>query len=437
MAPGCVRISEQKGLAVSDQGTGTTTFPDTVMHVAPRSFAFLSACFASAALGACESEPRPEWCTAESGEPVILPGAVSQWEDDGVSLRFTELWRAGGLNEGEELAFPISASAAADGRLAIADFGLGESIVVHPDGTWEGSWTRKGEGPGEVQSPLGAAWDEAGNLLIYDVGRHRIMRLSAPRTLRDEIEVPPEVGGPIWVDGGLAWTATTGDGAVYIEPLLLGFGNLPAEAPVVVLRWMPGRARADTIVRAAVPIISNGDHSGMIVPGTARPVVAPAAREVFAVGGTGSDYVIRVMTEDGRAIRTICRDTPPLPLTEIERGEEPPAGSDPGPELERRLAAIRAAPRPDPAPFGRMFYDAAGRLWVQRDRPAPFTADHVLGVAGATFDLFSPSGAWLAETRAPAGSHILAATGDRAYALEESEEGALWIVAYDLHRGPS
>lgn len=91
--------------------------------------------------------------------------------------------------------------------------------------------------PREVQSPLGAAWDDAGNLLIYDIGRHRIMRLSAPRTLRDEIEVPPEVGGPVWDDGGLAWTATTGDGAVYIEPLLPQFENVPSQAAAIVLRW--------------------------------------------------------------------------------------------------------------------------------------------------------------------------------------------------------
>lgn len=52
-----------------------------------------------------------QWCAAEAGEPIVL-AAASRWEEDGVALRFEELWRAGGLNEGEELAFPFSMAAA-------------------------------------------------------------------------------------------------------------------------------------------------------------------------------------------------------------------------------------------------------------------------------------------------------------------------------------
>lgn len=386
---------------------------------------------------ACGSEAPPAWCAAEAGEPVVLASAVSPWEEDGVALRFTELWRAGGLNEGEELAFPTSIAAASDGRLAIADFQLGETIVVHPDGTWDGSWTRQGRGPGEVQSPLGAAWDDAGNLLIYNIARHRIVRLSAPRTLRDEIEVPPELGVPIMEAGGLAWTATTGKGAIYIEPLLPPFENVPREAAAVVVRWMPGQAGVDTIVRVPVPIIPLDQHTGAVLPGAARPVIAPAADGTFAVGGTASGYVIRVIGHGGEPIRTICRNALSLPLADVERGEAAPPGWDPGPELERMLAATRAARRPEPAPFSRMFYDAAGRLWVQRDRPAPFTTDQVYGVAGATFDLFAASGEWLGEARAPATARIVTATSDRAYALETSDEGALWLIAYRLRLTPS
>lgn len=316
-------------------------------------------------------------------------------------------------------------------------FNSARQIVVNPDGTWDGSWTRTGSGPGEVRSPLGAAWDDAGNLLVYNIARHRIVRLLAARALRDEIEVPPELGAPIMEAGGLAWTATTGEGAIYIEPLLPPFDNVPSEATAVAIRWMPGQAGVDTIVRVRVPIIPLDQHTGTILPGAARPVIAPAAGGTFAVGGTASGYVVRVMGDEGEPIRTICRNTPSLPLTDVERGEAAPPGWDPGPELERTLAAIRAARRPEPAPFGRMFYDAVGRLWVQRDRATPFSVDQVYGVAGAAFDLFATSGEWLGETRAPATARILAATADRAYALEESDEGTLWLVAYRLHLDPS
>jgi hypothetical protein len=382
---------------------------------------------------ACASDAGLDWCVASAGEPVTVNTGASRWDRQDVALRFTESWRRGGTNEGEELIFPFTmAISPVDGRLALADFQLAEAIVVGEDGTWEGAWTRAGRGPGEVQAPLGVAWDEEGRLVVYDIGRHRLIRLSSPHTLDGETEVPPEFGGPVFQTGGLEWTATLGDGTIFLEPMTTAIDDRSA-AEVRVLRWTPGTASADTIVLDTVPLVP-GLEMDMVVPGSPRPVLAPAADGRLAVGGVDARYRIRVQDAGGSAVRTICRAAAALPLTPIETGAEKPSELADGPETERMLAVLRASPRPDPpAPFGRMFWGSDGRLWVQRERPEPNDIyDRYFGITGATWDVFDSDGDWLGQASAPPGLRLMAATAETAYALEEATDGALWLVALRL-----
>lgn len=388
---------------------------------------------------ACASEEPPsfDWCESLDGEPVVFAAGASRWQRERVTLRFVEIWRRGGTRDGEELIFPFAmAVSPVHGRVALADFRLEQTVVIGANGEWEGPWTRQGSGPGEVRSPLGVAWDTAGHLVVYDIGRHVLLRLAAPDSVFSETSVPPAFGGPVFQSGSFEWTATQPDGTLFIEP-----SPQPLDEDLVetrILRWSPATGRIDTVAADTLPVVP-GPEPDMILPGAPRPVLAPAMAGGFAAGGGDGHYRIRLIGPDDRPERTLCRDVATLPMTGSENGTETPSELAEGPDTERMLAAIRDAPRREPpAPFARMFYGSDGRLWVQRDRPEPLNAqDRYFGVAGATWDVFSPAGEWLGETIAPSAVRIMAATDAVAYAIEESADGALWLVALRLELAPS
>lgn len=98
--------------------------------------------------------------------------------------------------------------------------------------------------------------------------------------------------------------------------------------------------------------------------------------------------------------------------------------------------AIQGAPLAEtPAAFGRMFFGAEGRLWVQRDRPAPLdNIDALLGPAGALYDVFDVQGQYLGELRAPPRARLQAAAGDTVWAFEIGDMDETQVVAYLMVR---
>jgi hypothetical protein len=80
-----------------------------------------------------------------------------------------------------------------------------------------------------------------------------------------------------------------------------------------------------------------------------------------------------------------------------------------------------------------MFHSSDGRLWVQRDRPAPLMEhDVMLGVAGARYDVFDAEGRYLGEVQAPERLRALGATREEVYGFEIDDQGAIWVVAYRM-----
>ena len=116
-------------------------------------------------LGCGRDEGRVEGC-----EDILAPDA---WAENDPP-RLIELWRAGGTNEGEELANPISAAVGPRGRLAIVDFQLGV-VGVGADGAWLGPLTKPGSGPGEVGLPVAASWTDEGRTVVLDMGNGRLV----------------------------------------------------------------------------------------------------------------------------------------------------------------------------------------------------------------------------------------------------------------------
>lgn len=397
-------------------------------------------------LTACSSEAESPgaWCDAGSPDATIVftgAGDAGVWTNDGLpEPRFTELWRAGGLNEGEELTFPLSASVSKNGQLAVADFGLSELTIIGPDGAWGEPSARSGQGPGELGAPVAAAWSPDGaDVAVFDIANSKIVYVGVGESPREDLPVPTSMTGPAVASGELAWAGVTPAGSALLRPAASvdASNRSPtresAPAHSVVLRSLPGLDSFDTIGSTTVPTIGGGRPYGdRNAPGWPMLAVATGRSGEIAIGGEDARYRIRILSRDGAHRSTLCRDAPPLPIDRPEKlgrsEEEPPTG------LEE---AIAAAPRPDSlAPYGRLFFSHEGNLWVQRERPTGLSfGEEYHGVPGAQYDVFDPTGVFLGTVRAPAKARLQAALGDTVWAYEVGELDETWIVAYQLEHG--
>lgn len=345
--------------------------------------------------------------------------------------RLVELWRAGGLNEGEELAYPVGLAASADGRVAIPDFQLAEVPVIERDGRWLGSWTRRGPGPGELTSPVAASWSRDGRLAVFDISASKVLFLDDGEPAGDDIPVAPSFTAPVVASGQVPWAGVQPNGGALLQPVarsIPGSGD-PGLRSTLLLFLPPGASVADTLARATVRTVPDGPFAGWALPGWPRLLAAVGSDGAIAVAAAESAYRITVYDSAGAPVRRIVRDAPPLPVTPRERGD--------GAVLPPALAeALRHAPLPgSPQPFGRLFWGARGRLWVQRERPSPVDdADVRFGVPGAHYDVFDSGGRYLGEVRAPERARLQAAAGDTVWGVEVGSLDEVSVVAYRVAR---
>jgi len=393
-------------------------------------------CASDAGSGAADA-PAAAWCEAHpDGAEVALTPADDEgtWGREGLgSPNFFELWRAGGLNEDEDLAFPLNASVSHAGRLAIADWELGNLSIVERDGRWIGDWAARGQGPGELALPAAARWIGASDtVVVFDIGNGRVVFLSDGRPVRPHVLVDPGFLAPILISGEVGWVGVTPAAGVLIAPAPTAPADSEdADAAAPILFQRARASEVDTLVTVAIPTMrARPPYGTLTAPGWPRPVAALGGDGSIVVGGMDGRYRILRLEESGDTIGMICRDTRALPFSERERHAD--RDDDYVAALEEAIAAV---PHPDSlAQFGRLFLSVEGNLWVQRDRPSALRfGDAYHGVPGALYDVFDPAGRYLGEVRAPENARLQAALGDTVWAYEIGELDETWVVAYELH----
>ena len=379
----------------------------------------------------CTRPQDVSWCTsAESGVEVAASTGPGVWEREGEPRTLVELWRAGGLNEEQNLAYPVALSAGPSGHVAIPDFQLSQVIVVGPDGTWLGRWGRRGRGPGELATPVAATWSRDSMLAVFDVVASKVLFLEVGEPAEADLQVDPSFTAPIVASGQLPWAGVQPDGGILVQPKPEPIETSPGLRAALLLRLGPHTSTPDTLVRAQIRTLSEGRFAGWSLPAWPRLIAAIGTDGAIAVNAAEPAYRITVLDSTGDPVRVICRQAPPQPVTDRERGAEASAP----PQLRQ---AMEAAPHPDSAQsFGRLFWGAHGRLWVQRDRPAPLEdLDGLFGAPGALYDVFGEDGRYLGDLRAPPGVRLQSAAGDTVWGLEFGQFDEAWVVAYGIEGG--
>lgn len=330
---------------------------------------------------------------------------------------------------------PAGAAPGLHGRLAIPDFQLQEVLVLDADGTWSGAWGGTGDGPGEYRYPLAAAWSRRGRLAVLDVGGGRIVFFRNGKATGEPLRTAPRILAELMAGGRLRWQGIGPDGTLYLIPPAAAAGDVhgggPAGGPPtvrsVLLRVAPGGSGPDTLLTATERVLG-GRFPTWPAPGWPRLVAAADPHGGVVAAGWGPGYRIAEFAADGSLTRIVCRAALPIPFADDERGG---AGSRTDADL---VSALRQSPAPaSPASVGRLFVGAQGRIWVERDRPRALArADASFGRPGGTFDVFGPQGRYLGAVRAPDGSRLVAASGDRVWGFVEGALDQTTVVAYRL-----
>lgn len=382
---------------------------------------------------ACGPEETSRACRGLDLPDAAVSEGPGRWEEQGRSPELVELWRAGGLEEGQGMVFPITIAAGPEGRIAVPDFGAGRVFVVAPDGEWLGSWTRRGRGPGEILRPVAARWTADGRLGVFDIQGSKVAWLDGPGETADELQLDPDFTSPVIASGSLRWAGLGPRGTAWLRPGPSGAEAVGARAVDAVTRLRVSAETPDTVLRDTVPTLAaDGRFSGTVLPGAPRPVTAVAADGALLFASPDGRYAVhRLGPSDDRPSPVLCRSAGPRPLRTAERAEgDVPEGG------EALADAVRGASEPGRlASIGRLMAGADGRIWVQRERPAPFGRQGIYGPPGGTWDVFGAEGGYLGGVEAPAGGMLLAARGDTAWAFEAGELDEIWIVAYELRFG--
>lgn len=388
-------------------------------------------------------ETAPYACSPlADGVEVVANEGPGAWANDDLSPRLTELWRRGGTREGEELVLPTFPAVSHTGRLAVPDFRLAEATVIEPDGTWLRSWTRSGEGPGEIRSAVAASWTADGDLLVFDVVGSKVVRLEGPSDVVGEIPIEPSFTGPVVASGELTWAGLqpNGDLLLTTEGTPADGGTAQNTVGLAIRELEAGADRPTTVSSTELPAVDVSWTSDWILPAGPRPLAATSAHGALVVAATDGSYRLIVRDSTGGGVLQVCRDTDPLPLTPVERGELLPshlrdAEGQSRLRYEELRQAIAETSRPsNPASMGRLVLGSAGRIWVQRERSSGYPGGRagIYGLAGALHDVFAPDGSYLGEVRMPEGEALQAALGDTIWTFEVGELDETWVRAREL-----
>jgi hypothetical protein len=320
-----------------------------------------------------------------------------------------------GVAEGDpgyEFHLVLGAGLLSDGRVAVLDWGSRQVRLFGAEGRLVGVQGRDGDGPGEYRSPQ-MLWVLPGDsIAVYDPRQERVtvlassadgIELARVTPVRRGIMSPLPAGA---LDGGrrLVVLHRTFEAATPIQPRMgavwaLSIDSLASDS-LIQLRHgsygrMPGGEEFGVV--AGYPMF--GGLSGWAMAGADR-----------LVHGSGQEYAVEVADPWGHTRRIVRWHGPDRTVTDDDVrtwidsmvARAPPERRP----LERRRREAMPVAETKPT-HGRLLFDAAGRLWVNR---WGLWADNLND--SPDWWVFDPEGRMVATARMPDGFRAFQ-VGDR------------------------
>lgn len=382
------------------------------------------ACGLALAMAACAAdEPRGD----ESRVVIDTVGGVEYVHAFGAPRVFeiepgVRIGSGGGAGDPgpDEFGMVRSIVADADGAIYVADVQANEIRVFGADGAHLRTIGRSGDGPGEFNALYALAWI-GDTLAAFDPRNGRIGFLSPAGDWLGSTLYLPLTGDPMTV----RFHAPSVDEAYIIGYLRREDGSR------LIFNRVTGTGIADTLVPPPLPgpalppaIVCphpNGAISFFTTPFAPRHVTTPAPGGVLATAWS-ADYRVAFVTEAGDTVRVVERDYRPYPVTD----EEWEAGTADYRRFREEVPGARCEPsspsRPDAKPAIRhLFFDAEGRLWVER-----YAAD------GFAYDIFARDGRFLGTVDVPDRDERFPpyARSGWLYQVETDELGVQYVANY-------
>jgi len=296
------------------------------------------------------------------------------------------------------------------GNVYASDFLSSKVWIFDGEGRLQGSVGRKGQGPGEFQSPAGVAVGPRGDLWVRDIDH--VSRFGIDSTTGFLDKFVGSFDGPLYSDW--AWMRTirfNASGDLFYPSRHWSVGSRAART--FVIRYTPDGHLEDTLfvpdyanappLTAFIPL---GPRGGRMLAGLNHvPFAALPVWDVTLAGtivsGDGLIYQLQETDSQGIVVRTFGRDLPLESIPDAERDDSVRAlrsriDSIPGSieRVEGMPKEVRSLELPTVYPaYIAVGVGHEGSIWVRRWPPE--------GMQETVFDVFAPSGEFEGTIRLP------------------------------------
>jgi hypothetical protein len=324
-------------------------------------------------------------------KPSPPPGALTR-------LVLEELYTVGG-GDSPDASFVTATDldVLADGTVYVIDSKDSRVKVFDASGKFVRAFGRQGQGPGEMNQPTGILISPEKEVLVEDILNRRLAVFGLDGTFRRHISTAKAMG--------ISGIQMDGRGTIVAQSMgLAEGGKMALEVKTYDEEFNPKVKLASFEMQ-----ITGG---AKINPFSAMDLLYALSRDSLLYLGSARAYEIRVVSADGKLVKTIARDHEPVPFTQADKDE-----------MLKRLSGVPGGTVnlkdmiqfPDAfPPFGFFVLADEGRLLVKTFEKGPAEKEFY-------WDVFDAEGRYVAKV--PIAHDILLWRDGKAYFFVEDAEG--------------
>lgn len=311
-------------------------------------------------------------------------------------LVFEEIYTVGG-GDSPDASF-VSATGLdvlPDGTVFVIDSKDSRVKVFDAAGKFLRAFGRKGQGPGEMNQPTGILVTPDQEILVEDILNRRLAVFAPDGTFRRHVSTAKALGiSGIQMDGrGLIVARSMG---------LAEGGKMALEVKTYDAEFNPKVKLASIEMQVSTQVKIN--------PFQAMDLLYALGRDGLLYLGSAKAYEIRIVSAEGRLLKTVGRDSDPVPVTQADKDEMLKSlASPPGVNLKDMIQFPDVFP-----PFGSFVLADGGRLLVRTFEKGQAKKEFY-------WDVFDADGRYIA--RVPIVHDIQLWRDGRAYFFVEDEDG--------------